>query len=340
MVRYTVYCCWVLSIPVTKWRLSKDTRLKYCPSRIHTYFYLSEHWKDYDPFSRKKQSTIEGSRSAMFQHARVWSVHHDEFFGTSQQTQFTQESEKAELKFFRFLCKTSLFSEIDSSTKPFSQLSKTSRLLVNDMDQAYNTLKKVRESGKTDRTVNIILSSAGYELLTDLILASFLLRRNFATRVVLQPSSIPFNMSCTAKDYESLLDFLASSHTNDQEFNSDTKLQQERAVRLGEHLRQLQTQNELVIQPHNAWHLSTSYWHIPSQHPALFQELQDSELVVFKGDFHYRKLVFDVRNLPSKSRQSLNTILPSPLLLNPNTYLSFGRHVGLLLPPLRQPSAH
>jgi hypothetical protein len=50
---------------------------------------------------------------------------------------------------------------------------------------------------------------------------------------------------------------------------------------------------QLVLQSHTFWCSGLAYRSLPTEAPELFADLKNSELVIFKGDLNYRKLVYD-----------------------------------------------
>jgi len=57
---------------------------------------------------------------------------------------------------------------------------------------------------------------------------------------------------------------------------------------------QFHQDGKLILRPHPFWTTQGGYWRMPSVAPELFEDLKESELVLFKGDLNYRKLVNDV----------------------------------------------
>ena len=55
-------------------------------------------------------------------------------------------------------------------------------------------------------------------------------------------------------------------------------------------------EGQLVLRPNRVWTGPGSFWRLPGEAKGLVDDLRESELVVFKGDLNYRKLVGDVSN--------------------------------------------
>jgi hypothetical protein len=179
-------------------------------------------------------------------------------------------------------------------------------IIVNDLQAAYDVLKKAKKEGKKYRQVDIVLDNAGFELYVDLILAGFLLSAGLATNVILHPKSIPWFVSdVIPADFGALLNALA----NPQEFYStpsdDEKNSGKNPVPLTEQeIKELSflfsewstfhAEGQLMLRSNRFWTEGGSFWRLPTSDPRLHEDLKESELVIFKGDLNYRKLTADV----------------------------------------------
>lgn len=180
-------------------------------------------------------------------------------------------------------------------------------IIVNDLPAAYTVLRDAQRSRpKEDRRVDIILDNAGFELFVDLILAGYLLTANLATHVVFHPKSIPWFVSdVLPSDFGSLLNVLADPQAFYGTASEDDKhagktpqplssKEAEEISFLFERWSGFHQEGQLTIRPNRFWTQAGGYWRLPKTEPRLFDDLKESELVVFKGDLNYRKLTGDV----------------------------------------------
>lgn len=185
------------------------------------------------------------------------------------------------------------------------------KIVVNDFDKAFATLKKAQTSGAQERRIDIVLDNAGFELFVDLILAGYLLQANLATQIVLHPKNIPWFVSdVVPKDFSDLLTILVNAK---EFYESPSEEEQANGVKpqplsdtdaaslqgLFENWSQLYADGKIVLRPNAFWTEGGSYWRLPKTAPSLYSDLQESELVIFKGDLNYRKLTGDVMWDPS-----------------------------------------
>jgi hypothetical protein len=179
-------------------------------------------------------------------------------------------------------------------------------ILVNDLESAFKALSKAQKEGKAERRVDFILDNAGFELFVDLILAGYLLSVGLATTVVLHPKVIPWFVSdVVPKDFADLLSALASPKAFYETPSQEDKEAGRAPAALSEkELGELQflferwglfhAEGKLVIRPNTFWTEGGSFWRLPTSAPDLYEDLKESELVIFKGDLNYRKLTADV----------------------------------------------
>lgn len=126
--------------------------------------------------------------------------------------------------------------------------------------------------------VDFILDNAGYELATDLALADFLLGSRRASQIVLHAKRYPvFVSDALEQDIHDTLDWLAFS-ANDAEH--------EMAIRLRLRL----VNGTLRLSKHAFWTSPLAAWEMPVD---LMKEINQSDLLIWKGDANYRRLLGD-----------------------------------------------
>lgn len=179
-------------------------------------------------------------------------------------------------------------------------------ILVNNISDAFDTLKAAQSQKDKDIRVDIVLDNAGFELFVDLVFAGYLLSTGLATRIVLHPKSIPWFVSdALPKDFTDILSALSDpgafySATVGNGLESKTSLSEEKTTVgfLFNQLNEFNIAESLVVRPDRFWTTCGSYWRLPYLAPTLFNKFKESELVIFKGDLNYRKLTGDVRLNP------------------------------------------
>ncbi|GME22951.1 uncharacterized protein LTHEOB_5572 [Neofusicoccum parvum] len=289
----------------------------YLYRRINTAFSLSQKWKAYDIFARQKMDTFRSSRPAVLELAARYKDLVTQL--ESGKTQSLEEKEEADKILFMEMCEiclwgnatdlsllTSLtYEDIQKLQGSEARKASEKNIVVNDLAAAYNVLLDAKKAGKKERRVDIVLDNAGFELFVDLILAGYLLSAGLATNVVLHPKSIPWFVSdVLPQDFGALLNALASpqafysTQTDDDKHAGRTPqpLSEKEAEELSflfQRWSGFHVEGQLTIRPNRFWTEGGSYWRLPKTAPSLYEDLKESELVIFKGDLNYRKLTGD-----------------------------------------------
>ena len=169
----------------------------------------------------------------------------------------------------------------------------------NDLASAWNSVSKL-----TAARIDIILDNSGFELYADLIFTLYLLRAGIADTVVLHPKSIPWSANPHTPYFPVADDLffrfvsdvtppdighLFSSLSNPAYFSESEGSRHEALDFLVSQLTSFYAAGRIIIRPHDFWTTQHSYWRLPSRAPDLLADLEESDLLVFKGDLNYRK---------------------------------------------------
>jgi hypothetical protein len=281
---------------------------------MNTLFAPSKYWKSYDVFRRQKMSTFKSSRPAVLELASRYkelALEAEKATGTPPDAKAQADkilfSEMCEICLWGNATDLSLLTSLtyeDIQRLQGSQARKAAEknIIVNELGSAFDALQRMRLEKKDDeRRVDIVLDNSGFELYVDLILAGYLLSSGLATTVVLHPKSIPWFVSdVIPQDFSDLLSALSDPQEfytrRDETGKAYPRLSEKETgdVRfLFEQWSRFYEDGQLIIRPHDFWTSPGCYWRMPGQAPELFDDLKTSELVLFKGDLNYRKLVND-----------------------------------------------
>lgn len=155
-------------------------------------------------------------------------------------------------------------------------------VLLDDSRQVWAALRSGRDRGQRSRVqVDVVLDNAGFELLTDLVLADFLLASGLANQVRFHGKRFPWFVSdVTGRDFLwTVAQAASSNHTH--------------LSACGGQWRRYLEEGAWSYHDHAFWTLPHEYCDMEWAAPDLYASLSSAHLLLFKGDLNYRKLVGD-----------------------------------------------
>ena len=175
-------------------------------------------------------------------------------------------------------------------------------MLKNDFKASWEHVRTLREG-----RIDIVLDNSGFELVTDLALADWLVTVSpFCKEVVFHPKLMPWFVSDVQPHdlsitLDSLLDpafFPANAGASEADKAALKAVAERWAGYVKDGTFRLSTPLELPMGARGGevadfWTTPLPYSDLPAYAPTLLAELQKSGLVIFKGDLNYRKLTSD-----------------------------------------------
>ncbi|PUU75482.1 hypothetical protein B9Z19DRAFT_1110060 [Tuber borchii] len=285
----------------------------YLYRRLNTFFANSKTWKTHDVFRVQKTNAFKSSRAAVLKLASQYRQIVSSLKESKEPTD-TRETAETEKEIFTDMSKMCLWGNATDLSLLTTRASKDiQKLQENHSDQVYHVLKKQRDEGKVGR-VDIVLDNSGFELFVDLVLGGYLLAAGFATEIIFHPKSLPWFVSdVLLGDFADLINALRDPVSYfDSPGNGYSPGGTEPETPLSDSEKsdleflfsewsELHTQGKFLLRPNRFWTTAASYWRLPSAAPQLFEDLRQSELVIFKGDLNYRKLTADAAWDPTTS---------------------------------------
>ena len=146
-------------------------------------------------------------------------------------------------------------------------------------------------------TVDFVLDNVGFELISDLCLADFILESKLAGKIRFRAKKHPWFVSDTMiKDFRWTLDQLPESPTL-------------------ERWRKFLGDGKWILSDEPFWTLPYDFSRCREISPELYSSMAEAKLVIFKGDLNYRKLVGDLAwNPEEKFETALRDFNPAPLV--------------------------
>ncbi|XP_050039950.1 damage-control phosphatase ARMT1-like [Dermacentor andersoni] len=258
--------------------------------RIFGAFYMSGKLKDYDYFAKFKRDALDGAIDAVrvLIDSASSNAHRD-----AAPTALKQVTRRLiEMSLWGNRCDLSLSCGADASSQA-DALQQTDVLrpfiISNHTDKLLEHICKLRKrnlGGKLTQ-LHCVLDNSGYELSADLTLFDFLHVTGYVAGVTIHAKAIPYYVSdVMCRDVSWTLRKMQES--------------KHEAMRvLGERCQHRISDGIWSVLDDIFWTQPFDYAHMATRRPQLYKILQSADLVFFKGDVNYRKLVGDLQWDPS-----------------------------------------
>lgn len=264
----------------------------YMYQRLSTYFKNTKHWTSYDVFLRQKTETFHKSAGGVGELAARYQRLAGELKDISPDVLQILFNEFVDISLWGNATDLSLLTsisleDIQSLQGAAARKKNEKNILVNDTDDIWKTI-----SGTSGGRIDFVLDNSGFELLTDLAFALFLLDSKLADHVVLHPKNIPWFVSdVLPKDF----DYLVAQLQQPGFFPDDHR---ESLDYLAERLIEYHSNNKLTIKTSDFWTSYCPFWEIKAGGinggSEVHEFLKASKLVFYKGDLNHRKILGDV----------------------------------------------
>ncbi|CAN9507486.1 unnamed protein product [Ophioblennius macclurei] len=256
----------------------------YMYRRIHEAILLNPPINDYDVFNEgKTQSFFESQQAVMILCTYLEGITKN-IEELSKPQMFEHFNKLLQVSLWGNKCDLSISAGQENSQKnsPIEALNSLQPfILVNDSEAVWSTLTS-EQSGKTyAERVDIVLDNAGFELVTDLVFADFLISSGLARQIHFHGKSIPWFVSdVTANDFQwTIRQTMAANH----KWMSKCGAQWQSYVKKG----------VWIYHDHPFWTQPHEFCDMAADAHDLYATLQKADLVLFKGDLNYRKLTGD-----------------------------------------------
>ncbi|KAL7388022.1 hypothetical protein ABVT39_005526 [Epinephelus coioides] len=260
----------------------------YMYRRVQEALWLNPPISDYDVFNEgKTQSYFESQQAvmALCTYTEGISKNLEEL---SKNQLFEHFDKLLQVSLWGNKCDLSISAGQENSqkTSPIDSLSSLQPfILVNDTNMVWSTLISAQRPGQSEKTtgvrVDIVLDNAGFELVTDLVLADFLVSSGLVHEVHFHGKCLPWFVSdVTANDFQ---------WTIRQTMTANHRWMSKSGVKWNTYLKE----GLWSYHDHPFWTQPHEFCDMAADAPDLHATLQGADLVLFKGDLNYRKLTGD-----------------------------------------------
>lgn len=258
----------------------------------------SKFWAEFDIFNRLKQETFQLSQYGVTELAI-------RYVNLNKHLQTDIDVETKQILFKEFLeislwgnatdlslLTNATLDDIKSVQGAKAREESESRILINHTKNAFDLLEKTAPNNRID----IVLDNSGFELYADFMLALFLIQSKLANKIIFHAKDIPYMVSdVMMKDFYLLLDDLVDRKF----FDVKTDSVEDQALRKVNHDITEYVKNGIFeFKTDPFWTVDLDYTHIDPKETKyngakIHEDFLNSNLVIFKGDLNYRKLVGD-----------------------------------------------
>ncbi|XP_017096740.2 damage-control phosphatase ARMT1 [Drosophila bipectinata] len=176
-------------------------------------------------------------------------------------------------------------------------------IVVNDAVEIWNCFDNKKQ--KKLKQVDVILDNTGYELFSDFVLAEYIIEKDLASKVRFHVKAHPwFVTDVTERDFRWTLQYLSQ--------HADYMISL-----MGKKFLQFLEEGKFELAPISRfWTSPHAFYNMLQTDPDLYALLQQSKLVIFKGDLNYRKLLQDVCwNSSQETSTCLRGFLPTNICM-------------------------
>lgn len=262
--------------------------------------------KGFDVFAQQKRDAFKSSYKAMSELTMYLLDVINKFKGHVSEPEIREYfTEFLQVSLWGNKCDLSISSGqvMTHDHNPMAQLlALKHRLLIDDTSKAYGILCRAAVEKNKKVRVDIVLDNAGFELVTDLCLAEFLITSELASRIVFHAKSMPWFVSdVTLEDWDWTL-------------NNMRRMNHIAINQLCQRWQGYLQDKTWVVETHDFWTMPNTYNEMIKESPELHTNLSHSDFILFKGDLNYRKLVSDRQWDPTTQfKRALRSFHPASL---------------------------
>ena len=264
---------------------------------LHTFFTTSTpFWQGFDIFVSDKRKALVGSKKGTIELVKRFNGVLKAIAGkevTDDATQKALFEEMVQISLWGNATDLSLLTsmsveQLDSRQGKAVRDESRKNVLADDTAEVEALLMRLKSQPST--SIHIVLDNAGFELLTDLVFAGYLIESGIVENIVLHGKRMPWFVSdVMVGDLADLIDGFAEGTT----FSDIDTADNDEIMAAGKYWQNLQTNGRLAFFAEPCWTTAHSYGRMAEVDPQLFEQLAGAELVIYKGDLNYRKLTYD-----------------------------------------------